>query len=324
MEYFGYNKQKKKDAGLSKEDYYAQEANQIVRRVDPRPRFHPIIANHPFDSVQADVLDMSYYVGQNHKRRYLLTFIDVYSRYVWFYVMNKKSELTDGIKSIFKEMGSTPENITTDNEFVNNNEIQKMFKDKSINHFVEDIDDHRKLGIINRFHRTIRTVIHKFMVKNDTKKWYKAIGNLVDAYNNSFHSSIKAVPAEILEHPEKRLPNETLFKQPAFNIPIGSYVRVRRTFKIMDKRSSSDLWSRNIYQVVGRDKNAYILDNDKKKLAADLQVVTPPAEKSKEKEAEPAPETNKEKENRDEKEEAFRKEKIRQNRLAKLQRELAY
>ena len=57
MEYFGYNKQKKKDAGLSKEDYYAQEANQIVRRVDPRPRFHPIIANHPFDSVQADVLD---------------------------------------------------------------------------------------------------------------------------------------------------------------------------------------------------------------------------------------------------------------------------
>jgi hypothetical protein len=144
MEYFGYNKQKKADPSKTKEDYYAQEANQIVRRVDPRPRFHPIIANRPFESVQADVLDMSYYVGQNHKRRYLLTFIDVYSRYVWFYVMNKKSELTDGIKAIFKEMGKTPENITTDNEFVNNNEIQKMFKDKSINHFVEDIDDHRK------------------------------------------------------------------------------------------------------------------------------------------------------------------------------------
>lgn len=62
------------------------------------------------------------------------------------------------------------------------------------------------------------------------------------------------------------------------------------------------------------------LDNDKKKLAADLQVVTPPAEQEIEKEVEPAPE----KENRDEKEEAFRKEKIRQNRLAKLQRELTY
>ena len=315
MEYFGYNKQKKADPSKTKEDYYAQEANQIVRRVDPRPRFHPIIANYPFESVQADVLDMSYYVGQNHKRRYLLTFIDVYSRYVWFYVMNKKSELTDGIKAIFKEMQKTPENITTDNEFVNNNEIQKMFKDKEIKHFVEEIDDHRRLGIINRFHRTIRTVIHKFMVKNDTKKWYKAIDDLVDAYNNSYHSSIKAVPAEILENPEKRLPNEKLFKQPAFNIPIGSYVRVRRTFKIMDKRSSSDLWSRNIYQVVGREKNSYILDNDKRKLAADLQIVTPPTEK----EVESAAFTSK-----DEKEEEFRKEKIRQNRLAKLQRELAY
>jgi hypothetical protein len=59
-------------------------------------------------------------------------------------------------------------------------------------------------------------------------------------------------------------------------------------------------------------------------LAADLQIVKPPEETSKEKEVEPAPETNKEKENKDEKEEAFRKEKIRQNRLAKLQRELAY
>ena len=45
--------------------------------------------------------------------------------------------------------------ITTDNEFYNNREISSLFSDNDIEHYVETSGEHSKLGIINRFHRTL-------------------------------------------------------------------------------------------------------------------------------------------------------------------------
>jgi hypothetical protein len=41
------------------------------------------------------------------------------------------------------------------------------------------------LGVINRFHLTIRQYLRRYMIKHNSKKWYKAIQGLVDGYNNS-------------------------------------------------------------------------------------------------------------------------------------------
>jgi hypothetical protein len=141
----------------------------------------------------------------------------------------------------------------------------------------------------------------------------------------------QAVPAIVLKNPDKRLSNYDLYEKRFENIkeiPFGSKVRVRRAFKTLEKRSSSDLWSRTVYEVVGKDHLAYVLNNGQKRTAADLQILPSASSGLKaHRDIEPADskppvEPEKKKENRDEKEEEERKHRLIERRLAKLKREL--
>ena len=46
--------------------------------------------------------------------------------------------------------------IATDNELFHNRRTNQLFEDNDIEHYVEDSGIHSKLGVINRFHRTLR------------------------------------------------------------------------------------------------------------------------------------------------------------------------
>ena len=69
--------------------------------------------------------------------------------------------------------------IATDNELYNNRAISRLFDDNGVEHFVETAGEHTKLGIINRFHRTLRDLLNKMMTHDNSKKWVDYIGNVI-------------------------------------------------------------------------------------------------------------------------------------------------
>ena len=51
-----------------------------------------------------------------------------------------------------------------------------------------------KLGIIDRFIRTLRGMINKYQSAYKTTRYIHILDELVDNYNNSYHSGIQGIP----------------------------------------------------------------------------------------------------------------------------------
>ena len=50
------------------------------------------------------------------------------------------------------------------------------------------------MGIVDRFVRTLRGMINKYMAMHNTTKYINVIDDLVENYNASYHSGIKMIP----------------------------------------------------------------------------------------------------------------------------------
>jgi molybdopterin converting factor small subunit len=78
----------------------------------------------------------------------------------------------------------------------------KEFQNSTINRWMErhDIisqycerDDKKCLGVAERFNRTIKLMIEKYLTRMDSNRWIDNLQDFVDNYNSSYHSSIKKI-----------------------------------------------------------------------------------------------------------------------------------
>ena len=54
-------------------------------------------------------------------------------------------------------------------------------------------DDKKCLGVAERFNRTIKLMIEKYLTSKNTNRWIDKLQDFIQNYNSSFHSSIRAV-----------------------------------------------------------------------------------------------------------------------------------
>ena len=58
-------------------------------------------------------------------------------------------------------------------------------------------DDKQCLGVAERFNRTIKLMIEKYLTRMDSNRWIDNLQDFVDNYNSSYHSSIKKIPERL-------------------------------------------------------------------------------------------------------------------------------
>lgn len=158
---------------------------------------NPIIVEDIDQQWEADLVDMQEYKKVNKGFNYMLTVIDVLSKYAWAVpIKNKTSEsIIQAFKVIFKDKRQ-PIYIRTDQgkEFVNQY-FKKFLKKLKINHFTSTNQD-IKCAVVERFNRTLKARMFKYFTAKGTRKWYDVIDDLVSAYNSSKHKTIKMTPIE--------------------------------------------------------------------------------------------------------------------------------
>ena len=234
---------------LSQQEYYTR--HKPYSKKFKRGKFYAPTIN---DTWQIDLIDVSSIKKKKYKQNfnYILTCIDVFSKKAWAEPMSHKyaSDTTNAFKKILKTAESKPKRIYSDsgNEFMgsfkkllNELDISQLFS-KSIN----------KASVVERFNRTIKEKMYRIFTFQHTNKYVNILSDLIESYNNSYHSSIKTTPNLVNKKNEKKI-HDILFGDmfsPRFPVKIkykiGEYVRKAITKKLFSKGYTPN-WSDEKY-----------------------------------------------------------------------------
>lgn len=226
-----------KGINASREDIVKALSNQdsytLNKPIKKKFQNRRVIAYDVFEQLQMDLVHMDTPNGapasENKGYKYILTAIDVLSKYAWAIPLKDKTGASTlaALSKIIKV--ADPEKIQVDKgkEFYNK-QVEALLKKHNILLFSTQSD--KKASVVERFNRTLKQRMTKLFDAQNNTKYIDHLDDLVNNYNNTIHSSIKMTPADAIkpENHELLLQNfyskQSTKKMPKFKV--GDYVRI--------------------------------------------------------------------------------------------------
>lgn len=231
----------------SEKEIVVNELHKPARKIFPRRR---VIVKGLNDLFQADLIEMIPYARQNGGFKYILTVIDCFSKYAWAVPLKTKSakNVVVAMEKILRER--QPKNMQTDNgtEFYNK-DFNLLMKKHSVNHY--SVFSTKKACIVERFIRTIKSMMYKHFSLHGNYKWLKVLPILIDKYNNQYHRTIKMKPAKV------NVGNEQEILHTSYNhikmidkqkFKVGDAVRISK-FRTIFTRGFHPSWTPEIFRI---------------------------------------------------------------------------
>ncbi|GFS73209.1 putative uncharacterized transposon-derived protein F54H12.3 [Trichonephila clavipes] len=185
---------------------------------------------------QSDLVDLQKLSRFNKGYRYILTIIDVMSRYLRVYAIKDKKEDTIAkiFSKIFKEV--KPKNIQTDkgSEF-HNKTLSALFKKHKVHHY--STKSEAKCAILERAHRTLQNRMYRVFTYRNSYKYLDILQHLVDSYSHSVHRSHGFAPANVTEADEPMI-YKSLYNISSpirFSFSVNDIVRISKARKVFKK-----------------------------------------------------------------------------------------
>lgn len=211
------------------------------------------------DLFQADLVEMIPYEKENDGFRYLLTVIDVFSKYAWARPIRRKNanDVTNAMRDILHCNDSVhlkpPKFLQVDlgKEFYNS-KFQKMLNDE-FNIKMYSVYSVKKACVIERFNRTLKTRMWRIFSAKGSYRWLDILPTLLHEYNHSIHRSINIAPASVSLEDEKRIKDihdsyHNNKKRGKVKFKEGDYVRISRMKSVFDKGYLPN-WSTELFFV---------------------------------------------------------------------------
>jgi transposase InsO family protein len=147
-------------------------------------------------NVQADLMEIAVFEAENDHYRYLLTSIDVLSRFARVVPLHNKTaaEIIRGLTLMFAD--EQPSRLSSDrgSEFM----AQAVRTWLSQNHiYFFALNPPIKGAIIERFHRTLWLLINRYQRMHNTYRFIDVLPDLVANYNSRIHSTIGMAPKDV-------------------------------------------------------------------------------------------------------------------------------
>jgi len=219
---------------------------------------------------QADIMFFNGLEKQNSGFIGVLLFEQIESRFALIYKLSKKS--AEYIAHRFEDMCKRfkPSTIASDNgsEF-KNKKVQEICEKFGVKQFFYDVGSHTSLGTIDSLTKTIRMRVRAWMQAKESVRWVDAIDKIVEAYNDSVHSTLGRSPASAaadVAFMEKRHAENMEYNlrlQASMNIAPGDRVRVRLVRGRLQKGGAK--WSDKVYEVERADGLSYLLKGSDKR-----------------------------------------------------------
>ena len=184
----------------------------------------------------ADLVDMQAFSEFNEGTKYLLTVIDVFSKYGWMIALTDKTgkSVADALKKIFIERQPTKLWVDKGKEFYNK-DVQKLVE-------LYSTENEEKSSVVERWNRTMKEKMWKYFSANSTNRYIDILDKLVEQYNNTNHSSIKMTPVEASKKKNEGRVWRNLYPDHAWRqeeahpkFAIGDKVRIAKKKKHFEK-----------------------------------------------------------------------------------------
>ena len=261
-----YRKAKERNKNITLKDVKEfldnQATAQITRKVIKNKEFNTIISPSVKNNFQIDLMDLPNPTS-NKNYKYLLTCIDVYSRYVFVRPIKNKTGavVLKAFLDIIKESGGNPKNINCDEgkEFIYK-PFTKYCEENNITLWVSNPEQENKNAIIERFHRTLRNLILRYTIAKG-KAYIDDLEKLIKNYNTTEHRTIQQRPVDIWNGSKQ---NEQTIHRVEHNFTVGDRVRKLTKKKVFDKASSTSNYSAKTYSISKIEGNSIFLDDLKK------------------------------------------------------------
>lgn len=212
------------------------------------------------DLWQMDLMEMIPYSRINGGYKYILTCIDVYSRFARAEPVKSKTgnSVAEAVKKMLAdEKDHPPTNIQTDlgKEFYNKH-VKSIFAKYNINHY--SVFSQFKAAVVERFNRTLRERLNRLFTYKGNKKWIEALPQIIDAYNHSAHRSLKGKrPIDLLDNDLNEWASQNnesnVNKRRKSIYPIGTLVRISRISQSPFRKNFDQNWSEEIFRVTAVD-----------------------------------------------------------------------
>ena len=263
-----------------KEWFDKQQGIQMTNRKVSKKEFLPIYSDTPY-SFQIDLTFLPRYKKQNKGYYVLFTAININTRFVYAYYGKNKDMITILDFLIKMESKTIINSLTCDSgsEF-KNKEFEKYCNDNSISLYFVKGDSH-KLGIINRFHRTLKDKLSIYFNTNDTVVWIDIIDKIIYNYNHSVNRGIGIEPYKVNDFIENMIiqdkKEETrIIESKEDIINVGDKIRILLEQKLFQDKLSPK-YSNKIYTIIKVGKNTVsVMDNEEvvKVKKSDIKIIS--------------------------------------------------
>ena len=220
----------------------------IIKKIEKR-KVHAAFKDNIWG---ADLADMHLLSKYNKGIRFLLCFIDIISKYAWVVPLKDKKgkSIVTAFQSILKRSNRKPNKIWVDkgSEFYNAS-FKKWLQYNDI--VMYSTNNEGKSVVAERFIRTLKSKIYKHMTSISKNVYINKLNDIVDEYNNTYHTTIKMKPINVKDNTYINTNKEINNKDPKFKV--GDRVRISKYKNIFAKGYTPN-WSEEVF-VIKKVKN---------------------------------------------------------------------
>lgn len=244
----------KRKLGLGMSDELADELHKPIRKKFEKRR---VIAKQVDDIWAADLVDMQYYSRTNKGFKYILMIIDVFSKYGWAIPVKNKTaaEMVRVFTELWDSGQKPPKYLWTDKgkEF-DNKLFRALLAEKNVHMYWTENEE--KSCVVERWNRTIKSLMWKYFTKQRTGVYIDILPGLVEKYNNTYHHSIKATPSDARKPAKRQHVFNALYdtdikttfqSRPKFHV--GDQVRISKLKRKFEKGYTAN-WTEEVFKVV--------------------------------------------------------------------------
>ena len=177
--------------------------------------------------------------------------IDIFGKYAWVIPLKDKGiSIVNTFQKILDDSKRKPIKIWVDkrSEFYNNS-FKKWLQDNAI--VMYSTNNERKSVIAERFIRTLKNKIYKYMTSISKNVYIDKLDDIVKKYNNTYHTSIKMKSVDVKDNTYIDFKKEINNKDPKFKV--GDHVRISKYKNIFAKGYMPN-WSEEIF-IIKKIKN---------------------------------------------------------------------
>lgn len=208
------------------------------------------------DLYQADLVELGQFSQINRGYKYILTIINCFSKFADAVPLKNKNatSVTNAMNLTIKRNKFKIKHLQTDDgkEFFNKS-FTNLMKLLNINHY--STKSCKKAAIVERFNRSLKSVMYKDFSLRGSHLWIDVLPKLVEDYNNSYHRTIGMKPVEVNKKNEtavlrriKKMTTPGIDKKPPKDFQLGDKVRISKIKNIFRKGYLPN-WTNEVFEV---------------------------------------------------------------------------